>query len=80
MEKRWLQVNRSGILDICEDDHDEELTWILLPLERKGRAPIVLAIGHNPKEPLLKELLNIYLAVASLVKATILRHATELAL
>jgi len=49
---------------------------VFLPITERNMTTAVMLVGHRMSEPLPKELLNIYLAVASLAGAAITRLTT----
>lgn len=72
------EVLESGFLTLRIIFTPESLSLAFLPITRENRVISVMLVGHAISEPLPKELLNLYLAVAGLVGTTASRLASEL--
>ena len=73
-------VLESGFLATHQINTPEEYSLAILPVSRKHQTIGVMLAGHRMSEPLPKELLNIYLAVAGLAGTTIAKLAGDEAL
>jgi PAS domain S-box-containing protein len=71
------QVLDSGFLATETLMLEEECTVAFLPLDQGTPSAAVMAIGHRTGEPLSRETLNLYLAVAGLFKSTLSRLASQ---
>ena len=71
------EVLESGFLALRIIYTPEPLSLVFLPITRENRVIAVMLAGHATSEPLPKELLNLYLAVAGLFGTTASRLASE---
>jgi signal transduction histidine kinase/CheY-like chemotaxis protein/HPt (histidine-containing phosphotransfer) domain-containing protein len=77
IEEAIAEVLESGFLSLRTMCRDEPLSLAFLPISRENRVIAVLVTGHAMSEPLPRDLLNVYLAVAGLVGTTAARLASE---
>jgi PAS domain S-box-containing protein len=70
-------VLESGWLKLQDIGAPEPSTIAALPITEESRTEKVMLIGHQVSEPLPKDLLNIYLAIAGLAGATCERLRNE---
>jgi two-component system, sensor histidine kinase and response regulator len=68
--KGVAEVLASGFLTLRIFSSPEPVSAVFLPVTQGNRIIAVMVIGHLSSEPLLKELLNVYLAFAGLVGTT----------
>lgn len=71
------QVLESGFLATETLDLPQACSMAFLPLTEGRRTATVMLVGHRTDEPLSRELLNVYLAVAGLFDTTLARIASE---
>jgi len=71
------EVLESGFLTLRVITIPEPVSAAFLPITLENRVIAVMVAGHGISEPLPKELLNVYLAVAGLVGTTAQRLASE---
>ncbi|MEN6586755.1 MAG: HD domain-containing phosphohydrolase [Sulfuricella sp.] len=71
------QVLESGFLATETLQLRQDCSFAFLPLTEGRRTATVMLVGHYAAAPLSRELLNVYLAVASLFDTTLARIASE---
>lgn len=71
------QVLESGILKTATLELPQACSVAFLPVTEDRRTATVMLVGHCSDAPLSKELLNVYLAVASLFEITLARIASD---
>lgn len=71
------EVLESGFLAVRMIPTPHPLSLALLPVRRENRVVAVMLVGHGMSDPLPRELLNVYLAVAGLVGTTASRLVSE---
>jgi signal transduction histidine kinase/CheY-like chemotaxis protein/HPt (histidine-containing phosphotransfer) domain-containing protein len=71
------EVLESGFLSLRIISTIDPISLACLPITQENRVIAVMVAGHRMSEPLPKELLNVYLAVAGLVGTTAQRLASE---
>lgn len=74
------EVFESGFLAVKVISASSPLSLALLPIKRENKVVAVMLVGHDSADPLPRELLNVYLAVAGLVGTTASRLASEVEL
>lgn len=71
------EVLESGFLTFRAISSPEPLSLAFLPVTQENRVIAVMLAGHGISEPIPKEILNVYLAVAGLVGTTFSRLKSE---
>jgi signal transduction histidine kinase len=71
------EVLESGFLALRLISTPDPLSIAYLPIIQENQVIAVMLVGHQMSEPLPKELLNVYLAVAGMVGTTATRLASE---
>ncbi len=71
------EVLESGFLATHQVYLPEEYSIAILPIKQENQTTAVMLVGNRMSEPLVKELLNVYLAVAGLIGATTARLVSE---
>lgn len=71
------EVLESGFLATHQVYAPEEYSIAILPIKQENQTTAVMLVGNRMSEPLVKELLNVYLAVAGLIGATTARLVSE---
>jgi len=70
----------SGFLAVKVITVPKPYSLVFLPLIQENKPRTVMLMGHETSDPVPKELLNVYLALAGLVSTTITRHSSEIEL
>lgn len=71
------EVLEDGFLATHQIYAPEEYSIAILPIKQENQTTAVMLVGNRMSEPLVKELLNVYLAVAGLIGATTARLVSE---
>ena len=71
------EVMESGFLATYHIDIPAPYSLVFLPVEQKDQTPAVILVGHEMSEPLPKEIINVYLAVAGLIGITVTKWTSE---
>ena len=71
------EVLEGGFLATHQIYAPEEYSIAILPIKQENQTTAVMLVGNRMSEPLVKELLNVYLAVAGLIGATTARLVSE---
>ncbi len=77
VEEAIIGTLESGFLTSRVMSRPEPLSLAFMPIVQENQTTAVMVVGHRSTEPLPKELLDLYLAVARLVGTTAARLASE---
>lgn len=71
------EVMESGFLATYHIDIPAPYSLVFLSVKQKDQTPAVILVGHKMSEPLPKEIINVYLAVAGLIGITVTKLTSE---